>query len=152
MFLDSLLSRGYVALAQGTAEPYHTSLIQAKQIYERYQKDRVDDAQGRRALPPFVQIRAGSLSAFVLNSRFDMVGRSRVWIYEDEIVRKWAYDNIEEGLRAECEAEGFAFDRAFPEPPGMDKFRRDHPKLVRPEDEAERLRKEAREKLELQEE
>jgi hypothetical protein len=151
--MGSILSGGYIGLSQGIIDQYKTSVAEAKYLYDKYQVDRKDDIQGRRALRPFDQIRADALAAFVFNSTYDMVARSRVWHNErDDRVRQYAYDVIAPGLRAECEAEGFAFDRAFPEPDGMEQFRKDHPTLVRPEDIAEQTLKERREKARAQEE
>ena len=149
--MDSLLTGGYIALSQGFADQYHTSVAEAKYLFDKYQTDRTDDIQGRRALPPFEQVRAASLAGFVLDSGYDMVVRSRVWNHEQVQIRQYAYDGISRGLRAECAEEGFAFRRAFPEPEGMEQFRKDHPTLLRPEDVAEQTLKEAREKAKAQE-
>jgi hypothetical protein len=48
--IHEVLSRGYVLLASGYVERYAESVNLASQVYQRYQKERMGEAQGRQAL------------------------------------------------------------------------------------------------------
>ena len=41
-------------------------------------------------------------------------------------LQRLAFDEIAPPLRDECQAAGIAFDTAFPEPKGMEEFRKKH--------------------------
>lgn len=142
--MHSMLMSGYMRLAEGDANEFATRVNLARTlIYEPYQQDKLDDPQGRRTMPPFDEIRASALFDYVAMQRqYPLYLRALVWERENIAIRRMIYDEVRMDLQAECDAAGYDMARAFPEPPGMEQHRRDHPP-VRPEDVVERERQKA---------
>jgi len=52
-------------------------------------------------------------------------------------VKQYCFDAVIPFLAAECEREGLDVSRAFPEPAGMEQWRKDHPTPVKQEDQGQ---------------
>jgi hypothetical protein len=147
--LNSLFNSAHIALASGWNNQFNSAMELAAKIHRKYQADKKDDRQGRRALPTFVQMRADALQNYVLYGDHPVEYRSMVWQREADEVKRYAYDNVAPHVAAMCEKVGFDVNRAFPEPPGMAKWRADHPERSRPENmAAEEIRKQQDKKYE----
>lgn len=143
--LGSLLTQSYLSLATGWGDQYTGAVRTAQLFYDDYQKDHSDDRQGRMSLPPFVDIRAKTLGAFVSNQSYPLLYRSLAWNREQLEIRQRCYDLIAADLRQQCDALGIEMAKAFPEPPGMEQFRKENPTLKSQEQVAEEARKRAQE-------
>jgi len=139
--IESLLESGYLDLAAGWLDRYIASIRNAGTVYEAYQKEHLDDRQGRLTLQPFADLRANALSRFVTNPNHPLLYRSIAWNREQAEVKQRCYDLTLPFLRQQCDAAGIDLARAFPEPPGMEQFRKEHPGLKSPEAVAEETRK-----------
>lgn len=145
--LASLMQSAHVYLASGRGDLFDANMSKARQLYDEYQKDRTDEAGGRRALPPYEVIRANNLAQFVTDPTWPLLLRTLVWSNEREEFKRWAYDYVKDAVAEACAAEGYDVTKAFPEPPGMEQFRAAHP-ADSPEDvAAETLRKQKEERL-----
>jgi len=133
--IQSLLLGSFLSLAEGDGEAYAEQVGWARLVYDNYMKDKGDDREGRRSLPPFSNMVADTLLYFLVDVP-SMTLRINVWQRMDENIRCNAYNETEfmDRLRAECDALGYDFDKAFPEPPGMDEYRKTHPRRLRQEE------------------
>lgn len=139
--IEGLLESGYLDLATGWADKYTASVQNASMLFDAYQKDHADERQGRLTFQPFADLRANALGRFAINPAYPILYRSIAWNREQAEIKQRCYDIILPALRMQADAEGIELARAFPEPPGMEQFRKEHPTLKRPEQMAEEARK-----------
>ncbi len=136
IFCYQRMQEAYLSLANGMDEDFNTTVEMIRYVYDEYMKTQEDDAIGRQKLPPLVRLWAETLAHFVLDPSLPLTVRSTVWILESQHneVRQWCYDDVAPALKAECEREGLIFEKAFPEPEGMEAFRAAHPRIAQPDD------------------
>lgn len=132
--LHSMLESAYMALAAGYSDEYTAAINNVALVYKKYQGDKLEDPEGRRALPPFVQVRADALSRFLLEGSHPVIYRVWAWQREQDDVKRQCYDFVAPYLVKLAELEGYDVAKAFPEPPGMEQWRKDHPRPTNPED------------------
>ncbi|UCD29332.1 MAG: hypothetical protein JSV03_02295 [Planctomycetota bacterium] len=130
----STMESAYLALSRGVADEFDSSIRAAELFYKKYQKDHLDSREGRQTLPPFVQMRAWALYAFVTSNAYPLLDRSIVWDRELDDVKKQCYDVVGPVVKAQCEQVNIDVAKAFPEPPGMAQWRKTHPTPTSPED------------------
>ncbi|NLX23205.1 MAG: hypothetical protein GXY55_16260 [Phycisphaerae bacterium] len=144
--INSLLTSGYMSLASGWADEFAGAVQNASMLYREYQKEHRDDRQGRLTLPEFADLRAQTLRWFVLDPQYPLLYRSMVWNREQADILRRAYDFVAGPLAQQCAALDLDVARAFPEPPGMEQYRKERPKPAQPEDVSEEYRREQIEK------
>ncbi len=140
--ISSLLTSGYMSLASGWADEFAGAVQNATLLYRDYQKEHRDDRQGRLTLPEFADLRAETLRWFVLDPQYPLLYRSLVWNREQADIRQRAYDSVAGPLAQQCAALDIEVARAFPEPPGMEQYRKEHPTTAQPEDISEQIQRE----------
>jgi hypothetical protein len=144
--VHEFLRGGLLSLAEGDAATYGRQVERAGYVWQTYMKDKAAEREGRLHLPPFDDMRADALREFLVRMPSILL-RITVWQQFAELpIRQAVYNDprLVEYLRQECEATGYDFNKAFPEPAGMDAYRKAHPQRDRPEEEA---RKEQEKKL-----
>lgn len=135
--IRQFISGAIDSLAEGDGDAATAQLDHARQVWTNYQKDKSEDAQGRRRLFPFDVMLATALYDFL---RFDssLLRRAMVWdaLATANRVRQMVYadQRLVDWLRGACEDAGLDPAKAFPEPPGMDEYRKNNPRMGRPED------------------
>jgi hypothetical protein len=137
----ALLTSGYVHLATGWFDQYTAAVENAALMHETYQKEHGDDRRGRQTLPLFADMRAYALGSFVVNPAYPLLYRALAWNREQAEVKQRYYDLVAPSLKEQCEAEGVDMAKAFPEPPGVEQYRKDHPRPKTPEEISEQVRK-----------
>ncbi|HSW45121.1 MAG TPA: hypothetical protein VLM89_06080 [Phycisphaerae bacterium] len=142
----SLLSSGYMDLATGWYDRYTAAVQNAAMFHEVYQKEHADDRQGRLTLPLFADMRAYALGMFVVNPAYPMVYRSLAWNREQADIKRRYYDVVAPPLADQCRQEGVDMAKAFPEPPGMEQWRKEHPRSASPEKVSEDYREREKER------
>jgi hypothetical protein len=117
------VARRFFALAEGVREKYHD---------EEKQRSVTHDASRQRAeLLPVKFLKADALRQFMLAppSALPLRYKLRTWNGEEDVeIRRLLFDRLRPALYAQAKAAGYDPARAFPEPPGMDEFRRTRPK------------------------
>jgi hypothetical protein len=129
-------------LASGWPEEAAAKVRMAEWVYRQYQPDKLDDREGRRALPPFLKMRATALRLYLLNDPHPVIYSVWAWQRETETIKRECYDDVSSFLPKIARAQNLDPQKAFPPPSGMDEWRKRNPKPARPED----LIKEQREK------
>ncbi|HOB74802.1 MAG TPA: hypothetical protein PKG54_09765 [Phycisphaerae bacterium] len=130
----AMLSRSYDALVAGWPDEYSAQVAHALRIYNLYQGDKTQDPQGRRTLPPFVQIRAQALADYITDESRPVIYGVWAWQREQDEVKRECYDYLADVLRKRAADDDLDPAKAFPEPPGMEQWRREHPAPIKPED------------------
>lgn len=147
--IQTILMNSYVSLMAGWDGEYASQVALAEEVYRRYQSDKLDDPQGRRTLPPFLRIRSDLMSQFLTAELggYPVYYRAMIWHKEQVEVKRQAYDDLRLAFQQMAESAGMDVNKAFPEPPGMDQWRKENPTAVRAEDlvEQERARRKAAE-------
>lgn len=133
--IHSFLGSALVSLSQGNTDAYARQMQRCEMLWRNYMKEQDDEREGRMWLPPLDAMRADALAQFMTGTP-SLLARVAVWEAIDVPVRQQVYDLPEfvPYLKAQCEAEGYDFAKAFPEPPGMDEYRKAHPRRERPEE------------------
>jgi hypothetical protein len=99
----------------------------AKKVYDVYMAGKVDAYSDRLSLHPFDVYRDVAAARFLAYTPLPVFYKHRVWQTLELKTRQAAYDLAIPALRAQCEAEGYDPGKAFPEPEGMEAYRRAHP-------------------------
>ena len=133
--IHAFLTGAYLSLAAGDGNAFAQQVTRAGAVWNKYMADNRDTRDGRLLLPPFAEMRADALSAFLIYTP-TLLPRVAVWRAEDDAIRRIAYNTPDfvEALREKCTAAGYDFDKAFPEPPGMAEYRKTHPPRTLAED------------------
>lgn len=130
MLINSLLADAYMELGSGRHGEYSNRVSQAHDLYESYQKDNATDPDGRRTLPPWEQMQADGLGAFVTSPELPLLLRFVVWDRtqsKGDEVKKRCYDDVRKVLGEMYGQTDLDIDRAFPAPAGMEEWRKSHP-------------------------
>jgi len=131
--LYASLDRAYYALSRGDLTEYRGAMNWARRIYEAYMKGKDQMRGERQRLPPFEKVKADGLARFLNFARIPALYKARLWARVELGLRRRVYDRTIEALRRACAAHRPPLDpaKAFPEPPGMDEYRKAHPVEVR---------------------
>lgn len=128
--INDLLDSGYEALARGETTRYNRLVDKALDLHRTYMQERVEQQGPRMKLPPFTDMQIDRFGLFFMQPAFDSiitVHKARLWRIAPDDLRRSVYDFLIEGLTAECEAWDFDVAKAFPEPPGMEQYRKENP-------------------------
>ncbi len=125
----SLFDRAYYALARNELTEHRGALAWARQVYDMYMKDKDTMRGERQRLPPFEHVKADALDRFLRFAAVPLLYKARVWSQVEVFSRQRVYDRVIGELRRVCEARNPPLDpaKAFPEPPGMEQYRKAHP-------------------------
>jgi len=131
--VTAALVAGLEFLARGNDEAYRRCVAYARRVYDLYQKGSPD----RVKLVPFDYYARGLLAGMLVRPQgyyrpLSLVERSLLYARSDPRLQVLVYDAITPLLRPQCEGQGFDFDRAFPEPPGLEEFRADQRRELGP--------------------
>ncbi len=132
--LYQIFNNAFYALAEGRDGDYRAAIQNAAWAYTRFQELQGGDAYGRYRFPKFAQVRADALAQFILYSGTPLSMSSTVWFAEAPEVKQRCYDFLAPELKRLCKRVGLSFEKAFPEPMGMDLFRKTHPELNQPDE------------------
>lgn len=130
--ISGLLISAYNQLADGNATLYANLVRQAGDIHETYMRDKWRRGSDRQQLPPFVEMEADVLAAYLTEPSVSYsmtLRKAALWEAAPLPLKQMIYDAILPWLQSECEVRKYdvgEFDvqKAFPEPPGMDEYRR----------------------------
>jgi hypothetical protein len=113
------VARRFFALAEGVREKYHDE--------EKQRSVTLEASRQRAELLPFRLLKADALRQFMLAppSAMPLRYKLRAWNGEGDLeVRRLLFDRVRPAVYAQAKAMGYDPARAFPEPPGMDEFRK----------------------------
>ena len=124
--LRSFVQRALKQLALGQTEAGVNSLALARKCYDFWMIDTTRDINDRRKLQPPRIIFRDELYAFVQDLKVDPLFKARLWDWLPLEFRQMTFDRLRPFLHELCAAQDppWSVEKAFPEPPGMDEFRR----------------------------
>ncbi len=133
--VNGLLRQAYLGLATGESERFARCTNQARKIWRQFMLQRKDDDTERRQLPDFRGMARDRLAVFLMGpavgvqSPVGMVGKVRLWERLPVDFKRAVWDQVAEMLAIMCKRHRppIDFAKAFPEPPGMDAYRKAHP-------------------------
>jgi hypothetical protein len=129
--VNGFLTNAYNELAEGDVERYVATVRKARDLYDNYMQEKLSEGGWDRVmLPDFSDMMADAFGAWFQTppvSPAETIHKVRLWRAAPLLLRQAVYDALLPLFRAEAEHWGFALDRTFPEPPGMEAFRAAHP-------------------------
>ena len=101
-------------------------MARARQCYDYWMIDTKVDINDRRKLPPPTLILRDQIEAFMKEPRVDPLAKARLWKALPAELRQMTYDLLHPFFEKLCNAQQppWSVERAFPEPPDMDGFRK----------------------------
>jgi len=136
--INGLMFQAYFKLATGEAQGFTKCVNQARRLWGQYMEERKRDENPRRQLPDFRRMARDRLIVFLrLPSQVaargapmvGMLSKARLWRRLPLEYKQPVWDRVAPALAEMCKQSRPPIDlaRAFPEPPGMDAYRKAHP-------------------------
>jgi hypothetical protein len=125
--ITARLVNSFEALMRGNLAEYNTLVMRALDLHSRFNQGRMTPQSDKLQLPPFPEYQADVLRDVLQRPALTPVitlSKVRLWGSLPLYLKRAVYDRLAARLKQECEALGFDVERAFPEPPGMDAYRR----------------------------
>lgn len=125
--VNGLFAASFETLSQGNVVQFNMLVGKAQEVYNNYQtKDRADKVR----FPPIRDMQADVLRLWLRQPPTGpgiTLNKARLWLYLPVYLKQAVYDEMIDGLKKECEVMEFDAAVAFPEPPGMEEYRKAHP-------------------------
>ena len=132
--LQGLISRAiHEGLAAGRTQLAGHFIGLARMLHEDYQRRQREQGPDlvKLELPPLERMVADSFSRFVLDAKVAHVFRARVWRRAPEEWKRMVFDDVRVQLYGQATRAGIDPQHAYPEPPGMELYRKQHPPVKR---------------------
>ena len=126
--ITAALSRSFDELAMGNLAQYNALIKKAMDLHSKFNEDRMTETTDKLQLPPFREYQADVLRERLKRPAITpmvTLNKARLWRYLPLYLKHPVYDELFAWLGRECEAVGFDAERAFPEPPGMEQYRKE---------------------------
>jgi hypothetical protein len=116
------------SLATGNRSAYRQKRLMARKAWATYRNQIDPDRYARQELPQPDIMLAGMLTNLLTTPALDPVLKATLWnnLSDNLEIQQRAYDDAITILREECKSVGFDPAKAFPEPPGMEAFRKNN--------------------------
>jgi len=125
--IHDMLWNALGGLALGDVEAYKRRVSWCRRIYNYYMQDKAQDTTDRRQLPPFQQMLTGALASYLGYGPLHDIYKVRLWDLVALPLKRQIYDQVHPVLIQMAQRNNWNPDLAFPEPSGMQQYRRDHP-------------------------
>jgi len=102
----------------------------ARELYTHFQSE---DKSTRNMLPPFEKMVHDTYVTVLTMPTVDLHARYRIWQQAPEEDKRSLWDEVNGPLYEQARAGGYKPETAFPEPAGMEAWRKTHPKEKTPE-------------------
>ena len=129
--IRSLLWQAYDRLASGEGVAYNQLVSKALEFHETYQKEREAFRTGRVTLLPFSNYQVDTFREYLAVPGYNsdlVLRKAHLWWSAPLTLRQSVYDELIPALSRECRYWNFDSVKAFPEPEGMEQYRKDHPR------------------------
>ena len=123
------LIQSYEELGRGNLARYNALIMKARDLHSRFNKGRMTEESNKMRLPPFREYQADVLRELLQRPALHYMvtlEKARLWKNLPVYLKQAVYDESVLQLQHECEVVNFDFERAFPEPVGMEQYRREH--------------------------
>jgi hypothetical protein len=133
-FIDAMLQRAFTqGLANSRPDVFNRFVEMAKMAYERQEKKGVaapNAEQRRMSFLPFPELVATTYESYISTPGIPVDFRARVWAATPVDLKQVVYDKAILKLKPQFADGRFDISRAFPEPPGMEAYRKAHPVAI----------------------
>ncbi len=133
-FIQSMIINSITrGLVPGRGQVYERFLDLARAAHEKWNKGRETLRNGdlvprdRQKLLPFDQMVAEVFVDYMHAANMPSITRAEIWQATPDELRRRVFDRLEAGVRKIAAAEHLDPMKVFPEPPGMDLYRKLHP-------------------------
>ncbi len=130
-FIDAMLQRAFTAgLANGRPDIFNRFVEMAKMAYDRQKSKGVaapNADQRRMDFLPFPELVATTYESYISTPGIPLDFRARVWAMTPPDLKQIVYDKVMLKIKPQFANTGFDVNRAFPEPPGMEAYRKANP-------------------------
>jgi len=131
IIVDAWLMQAYDALANGDFVGYARHVRAARDYHESFMHDKRNDPLTRRTwLKEFALLQIDAFGEYLARPAWSStvtLHKTRLWRNAPLALRQAVYDDLLPLFKTECDVWQFDISRAFPEPPGMDEYRRQRP-------------------------
>jgi len=124
-FVFTMVTRAYEDIAMGEEVQFADRIEQARYFWNAW--NNLVGGDTRKVLEDFDLIQAQSAMDALQGSSLEAA--MSIWQYIPIPVQQQAYDQLAQYYRPRCERRNKDFDKAFPVPPGMERFRRQEQRL-----------------------
>ena len=124
--IRSLIDRAIKYYSLGQSEAAVTSLKRARFCYETWMADTRNDRNDRRRMQTPRLILRDQIEAYVKSAQIGPLFKATLWAALPLEQRQMVYDRLQPHFERLCQTRNppWAVGRAFPEPPGMETFRK----------------------------
>jgi hypothetical protein len=124
--VGSFIRQSLKQFSLGQREAALSSLVRAKQCYDYWMADTKIDLNDRRKLQPPRLLLRDQIEAFMQVPDYDPLVKARLWRGLPLEQRQMTFDRLRPLFERLCDARRppWAVELAFPEPPGMEEFRK----------------------------
>ena len=124
--IGSFIRQALKQFSLGQTKAGLSSMVRARQCYDYWMIDTKIDLNDRRKLQEPPILLRDQVEAFMKEQRVNSLAKARLWKALPVEQRQMVYDGLQPFFERLCDAQKpvWAVERAFPEPPGMDEFRR----------------------------
>lgn len=128
-FIDAMIRQGLEqGLAYGRLDTFDRCLRLAKQMHATFQKKGITTTispQDRMKILPWRQTLQDSYISFMKQESIDPLIRARIWRNTPSFLQIDTYDRLKPYISEQFKQFGLDLNLAFPEPPDMDKYRKE---------------------------
>ena len=124
--IGSFIRQALKQFSLGQTKAGLSSMVRARQCYDYWMIDTKIDLNDRRKLQEPPILLRDQVAGFMKEPRVDSLAKARLWRALPAEQRQMVYDGLQPFFQRLCDAQkpAWAVERAFPEPPAMDEFRR----------------------------
>jgi len=124
--IGSFIRQALKQFSLGQTKSGLSSMVRARQCYDYWMIDTKIDLNDRRKLQEPAILLRDQAEAFMKEQRVNALAKARLWRALPVEQRQMVYDGLRPYLVRLCDAQlpAWSLERAFPQPPGMDQFRR----------------------------
>ncbi|MCE9591782.1 MAG: hypothetical protein K8S99_14805 [Planctomycetes bacterium] len=130
-FIDGMMIKAFnEGLMNNRPDVFNRFLGMAERVHKKFNENvrSVPNApQDPQGLPPFQRMLADGFVNFLQLPQVDALRRFRIWSNTPPDLRRGTYDRFKEVADKAATAAGLDPAKAFPEPEGMDEWRKAHP-------------------------
>jgi hypothetical protein len=130
--VDNSLGQAFDALSEGSIERAASMSRFAREVHKNYIDSLPDlDEQHKLRLVPFQDYEADVLRTWFRTAPFSpfvTLRKARLWSALPLTLKLAIYDDVAEIFKVECERVEFDLAKAFPEPPGLEEYRKANPR------------------------
>lgn len=126
--INAFLVQGFEALTVNDWRQFRKRTEMARRIHNEYNESQSRDNVGKMKLPPFQDFQEDVLAEYYRQpapSEYFTLEKARLWRNLPPALRLAVYDRILPIVSAECDRFDFELEKAFPEPAGLEEYRKE---------------------------